>query len=46
MGVIVKTVPSEDGTVRKAEVRVANQGTVKTYYRPISEMVFLLSGDV
>lgn len=46
MGVIVKTVPSEDGIVRKAEVRVANQGTVKTYYRPISDMVFLLSGDV
>nr|XP_054596974.1 uncharacterized protein LOC129163443 [Nothobranchius furzeri] len=46
MGVIVKTVPSEDGITRKAEVKVANQETVKTYYRPISEMVFLLSGDV
>lgn len=46
MGVIVKTVPSEDGPVRKAEVRVANQGTAKTHYRPISEMVYLLSSDV
>ncbi|XP_061886479.1 uncharacterized protein LOC133637538 [Entelurus aequoreus] len=46
MGVIAKTVPSVDGTVRKVEVRVANQGTVKTYFRPISELVFLLSGDV
>lgn len=46
MGVIVKTVPSEDGVIRKAEVRVASQGTVKTFYRPISEMVLLLLGDV
>ncbi|XP_061923831.1 uncharacterized protein LOC133663402 isoform X2 [Entelurus aequoreus] len=46
MGVIAKTVPSVDGTVRKVEVRVANQGTVKTYFRPISELFFLLSGDV
>lgn len=46
MGVIVKTIPSEDGIVRKAEVRVASQGTVKTFYRPISEMVLLFSGAI
>lgn len=46
MGVIEKTVASEDGIIRKAEVRVASKGNVKTYYRPISEMVFLLSSDV
>lgn len=46
IGIIVKTVPSEDGLARKAEVRVANEGTVKTYYRPISEMIFLLHSDV
>ncbi|XP_021180355.2 uncharacterized protein LOC110369531 [Fundulus heteroclitus] len=46
MGVIVKTFPSEDGIIRKAEVKVTSQGTVKCYFRPISEMVLLLSSEV
>ena len=42
-GVVVKTIPSQDGLIWKAEVKVVQQGTAKIYYRPISELVFLLS---
>ncbi|XP_060761029.1 uncharacterized protein LOC132870982 [Neoarius graeffei] len=45
MGVVVKTVPSQDGLIRKAEVKIVQQGTTKNYYRPISELVFLLSPE-
>src|SRR4029434_2209573 len=37
-GVVVKTIPSQDGLIRKAEVKVVQQGTAKIYYRPISEL--------
>ncbi|KAL1259106.1 hypothetical protein QQF64_009683 [Cirrhinus molitorella] len=43
IGIIVKAVPSEDGMIRKAEVKVVKQGVTKIYYRPISELVFLMS---
>ncbi|XP_065144903.1 uncharacterized protein [Paramisgurnus dabryanus] len=33
VGLIVNTFPSQDGKVRKVEVRVAKQGTVKTFLR-------------
>lgn len=46
MGIIVRTVPSHDGLIRKAEVKVVQQGSTKTYYRPISELVLLLQTDV
>lgn len=42
MGLILKAVPSEDGKVRKVEVKVARQGTVKTFIRPVTELVLLL----
>lgn len=42
-GTIVNPLPSQDGRVRKAEVRVAKNGSTSTYTRPISEMVLLLS---
>ncbi|KAK5859307.1 hypothetical protein PBY51_003384 [Eleginops maclovinus] len=45
MGVVVKTVPSQDGLIRKAEVKVVQQGKTKNYYRPITELVFLLSPE-
>lgn len=47
MGIIVKAVPSTDGMVRKVEVEVktVQHGTTKTYRRPISELVYLLSSD-
>ncbi|VDI78657.1 Hypothetical predicted protein [Mytilus galloprovincialis] len=38
--IIVNPLPGHDGRVRKAEVRVARNGS--TYTRPISEMVLLL----
>lgn len=45
IGLVVKTLPSKDNKVRKAEVKVVRQGTPKTYIRPISELVFLMSKD-
>ncbi len=43
IGIIVKAAPSEDGMIRKAEVKVVKQGMTKIYYRPISKLVFLMS---
>lgn len=45
MGLVVKTLPSKDNKVRKVEVKVVRQGTTKTYIRPITELVFLMSKD-
>lgn len=45
MGIIVKAVPSEDNKVRKVEVRILKQGTVKTYLRPVTEVILLLLED-
>lgn len=45
VGLVVKTLPSKDSMVRKVEVKVVRQGTTKTYIRPISELVFLVSKD-
>ncbi|KAM4795653.1 uncharacterized protein WCC33_000721 [Rhinophrynus dorsalis] len=42
MGLIIKSVPSDDGKIRKVEVKVARQGTVKTFIRPITELILLL----
>lgn len=42
MGIIVKTIPSQDRLVRKVEVKVTQQGGTKTYYRSILDLVFLL----
>ena len=41
-GVVVNSLPSQDGRVRKAEVRVVKNGSTSTYTRPISEMVLLI----
>ncbi|KAI3371610.1 hypothetical protein L3Q82_024181 [Scortum barcoo] len=43
MGIIVKTFPGEDGLVRKVEVEVVKDGIRKTFSRPITEVVLLLS---
>lgn len=42
MGLIVKSVPSDDGKVRMVEVKVSRQETVKTFIRPITELILLL----
>jgi len=45
-GVIVKALPSKDGLVRKVEVKVTHNKSNKTFLRPISECILLLSpGD-
>ncbi|KAJ0012255.1 hypothetical protein NQD34_013230 [Periophthalmus magnuspinnatus] len=46
MGIIVKTLPSKDGVVRKIEVKVARDKTTKTFSRPISDCILLLSPTV
>ena len=43
LGLIVKAIPSGDNKVRKVEVRIMKQGTAKTYLRPVTEVVVLLS---
>ncbi|MES9882784.1 MAG: hypothetical protein ABW185_18100 [Sedimenticola sp.] len=43
VGVIVNPLPSDDGKVRKAEVRVMRDGKPTVYTRPVTKMVLLLS---
>ncbi|XP_051797872.1 uncharacterized protein LOC127531791 [Acanthochromis polyacanthus] len=43
MGIIVKTLPSKDGVVRKLEVKVSGEKTSKTFSRPISDCILILS---
>lgn len=43
VGLIVKAMPSGDNKVRKVEVRIVKQGTAKTYLRPVTELILLLS---
>ena len=45
MGIIVKAIPSKDGLVRKVEVKVTRNQTIKIFSRPISEVVLLLSQE-
>lgn len=45
VGVIVNTLPSGDKKIRKVEVRIVKEGTVKVFLRPISEIVVLLSEE-
>lgn len=46
MGRIMKTYPSKDGLLRKVEVKVTSHHPLRTYLRPISEMVLLLESNV
>ncbi|XP_018098170.2 uncharacterized protein LOC108705944 [Xenopus laevis] len=45
VGLIINTLPSRDGRVRKVEVKIVKQGTAKTYMRPVSDIVVLLSDN-
>ncbi|XP_037393887.1 uncharacterized protein LOC119263246 [Pygocentrus nattereri] len=45
MGIIIKTFPSADGRVRKVEIKTAKDGSSKTFLRPVSEVVLLLSPE-
>ena len=41
-GLITKTFPSDDGKVRKIEVKVMKDSVLKLYLRPVSEVILLL----
>lgn len=45
LGLITKIFPSEDGLVRKIEVKIFRKGELRCYIRPISEVVLLVSKD-
>lgn len=45
VGVIVNTLPSGDNRIRKVEVKIVRDGTVKVLLRPISDIVILLSEE-
>ncbi|XP_059845804.1 uncharacterized protein LOC132405117 [Hypanus sabinus] len=42
---ITATFPSEDGHVRKIELKTTDQGDVKLYQRPVTEVILLLPND-
>ncbi|XP_030580177.1 uncharacterized protein LOC115776592 [Archocentrus centrarchus] len=45
VGVVVKTLPSKDQAIRKVEVKIVKEGTVKVFLRPVSELVVLISEE-
>lgn len=42
MGLIIKTMPSNDGKVQEVEVKLMKEGSAHFYFRPIKELVLLL----
>ena len=40
--VITAVFPGQDGKVRKVELKVTKHGTVKNFFRPVTEIVLLL----
>ncbi|XP_059802718.1 uncharacterized protein LOC132379125 [Hypanus sabinus] len=45
MAKITATFPSRDGHVRKVELKITDQGDVKIYQRPVTEVILLLPKD-
>lgn len=43
-GIVVRAIQSEDGKVRKVELKVMRDGNPVVYTRPISELILLVSG--
>lgn len=43
MGLVSDVFKSPDGKVRKIQVRVSEEGSCKTYFKPITEVILLLS---
>lgn len=43
VGIVVKAIPSHDKKVRKLEVKIVKQGSVKMYLRPVTDVIVLLS---
>lgn len=46
MGVIARVHSSRDGLVRKVEVKVVKDGNAKVYFRPVTDVVLLVSDVV
>lgn len=46
MGVVTKAFQSDDGLVRKVDVKIASHQPPRSYLRPVSEVVLLLESDV
>lgn len=45
MARVITTFPGKDRHVRKVEVKTADQGTVRTFCKPLAEVVVLLPED-
>lgn len=45
VGLITKTFPSDDGKVRKVEVRIIKEGSPRLFLRPASEVILILRRD-
>ncbi|KAI7808136.1 hypothetical protein IRJ41_016509 [Triplophysa rosa] len=45
MAMITKAFSGDDGRVRKVELRTTDQGLSKTFFRPVSQVVLLLTKD-
>lgn len=45
MALVTSAFHSADGKVRKVELKTANQGTPRTFSRPVSEVILLLPGN-
>ncbi|KAM7281667.1 uncharacterized protein ISCGN_006482 [Ixodes scapularis] len=45
MGAIVNTFPCAEGKVRKVEIKTATRGELKTFLRPVTETVLLVSRE-
>ena len=43
MALVTKTFPGSDGKIRKLELKVTRGGTSKTFLRPITEVVVLMT---
>ncbi|KAG7483457.1 hypothetical protein JOB18_048755 [Solea senegalensis] len=45
LALVMKTFPGQDGKVRKVELKVTRSGSAKTFLRPVSETVLLMSAE-
>ena len=45
VGLVTNTFPSEDGEVRKVEVKMVRKGEQRLFLRPVAEVILLVSKD-
>ncbi|XP_040289970.1 uncharacterized protein LOC121002590 [Bufo bufo] len=45
MGLVTSVMPSDDGKVRKVEIKITKGGSARTFSRPITELVLLLPSE-